>query len=87
VELVAASRFAGVAGWTLRARTSVRVELDGNKKGACQQQSTGKQKQGSFHSGTPFLEWIGKFNRAKLGWKSVDAAGNRNPSRFLKSEK
>src|SRR2546425_1652836 len=34
-----------------------------------------------------FLEWIGRFNRGKLGFKSVDAARNRNPSGFVKSEK
>lgn len=65
-----------MAGRALRPRTSVGAELDRTEKSAGQKQCASEKKQKSVHGRTPFLEWIGRFNRGKLGLKSVDTARN-----------
>jgi hypothetical protein len=75
-ELPEPSGFAGVARRTLRPRTSIRAKLNWIEKSARQQQRAGEKKQKFFHGRTPFLEWIGRFSRGKLGLKSVDTARN-----------
>ena len=53
------SGFAGVAGRTLRPRTSIRAKLDWTEKSARQQQRAGKNKQKFSHGRTPFWNGLG----------------------------